>query len=77
MASEQTTAMCRRCGAIGTAPCSLPKCEWKPPILTSVTDEGEVLVTMPGGRMVFMGFWEATKFAYRALFKGYDVKVEK
>lgn len=49
----------------------------KETILTSVTDEGEVLVTMPGGRMVFMGFWEAAKFAWRAIFQGYDVKVEE
>jgi hypothetical protein len=49
----------------------------KPVIQTSVTDEGEVLVTLPDGRMVFMGFWEATKFVWRAIFKGYDVKVEE
>lgn len=49
----------------------------KGPILTSVTDEGEVMVTMPGGRMVFMGFWEAAKFVWRAIFRGYDVRLEK
>lgn len=46
-------------------------------ILTSVTDEGEVLVTMPNGRMSFMGFWQAIKFVSRALFSGYRVEVEK
>ena len=74
---DQPTAVCRQCGAEGTAPCSLPRCGWRAPILTSVTDEGEVLVTMPGGRMVFMGFWEAAKFAVRAIFRGHDVRVEK
>lgn len=46
-------------------------------IITSVTDEGEVLVTMPNGRMTFMGFWQAVKFVWSAMFKGYRVEVEK
>lgn len=68
-------AKCHQCGATGTGRCSLPRCGWKPPLLTVVTDEGEVLVTMPGGRMVFMGFWEAAKFVCRAIFRGHDVRV--
>lgn len=76
-AREYEASLCRQCGAEGTARCSLPRCGWKPAILTSVTAEGEVLVTMPGGRMVFMGFWDAVKFAWSAIFKGYEVKVEK
>jgi hypothetical protein len=54
-----------------------PTCSRKPTVLTSVTDEGEVLVTMPNGRMVFMGFWDATKFVCRAVFSGHRVAVEK
>ena len=67
---------CRKCGATATALCSLPRCGWKPTILTSVTDEGEVMVTMPSGRLMFMGFWEAMEFVSSATFKGYTVKVE-
>jgi len=71
------SAVCRQCGAIGTAPCSIPRCGWRAPILTSVTDEGEVMVTLSSGRLVFMGFWEAVRFAWHAMFKGHDVRVEK
>lgn len=49
----------------------------KPTILTSVTDEGEVLVTMPNGRMTFMGFGRAIKFLVRMMGSGYRVEVEK
>jgi hypothetical protein len=45
-------------------------------ILTSVTDDGEVLVTTPDGRMRFMGFWTAIRFVVGAIRKGYAVKVE-
>lgn len=49
----------------------------KPTILTSVTDEGEVLVTMPNGCMTFMGFWQAIKFVMRATWNRHRVEVEK
>lgn len=48
----------------------------KKTILTSATDEGEVMITTPDGRMVFMSFWEAFKFVVWATFQGYEVKVE-
>lgn len=73
----QKTAECPLCGAVSTDYCSMQRCEWKPPIITSITDAGEVTVTMPSGRIVFMGFWEAVKFTWGAIFKGHDVQVEK
>lgn len=48
----------------------------RPKILTRVTDEGEVLVTMPDGQMVFMGFWEAARFVLGAVFRGFEVGVD-
>lgn len=47
-----------------------------PTILARVSDAGEVLVTLPDGRMIFMNFWSAVVFCCRAVFRGYRVKVE-
>ena len=45
-------------------------------IVTHVTREGEVMVTMPSGRVSFMGFWAATKFVIQAMRRGFKVKVD-
>lgn len=68
--------VCPLCGLKPWERCILPDCR-RPAILTSVTDAGEVMVTMPSGRIVFMRFWQACKFITAALFKGWKVKVEE
>lgn len=72
------TAICATCHAEGTGRCSLPRCGWKPPeVITRITDDGEIMVTMPSGRVTFMGWWAAIRLVWHAVRRGFKVKVEE
>lgn len=45
-------------------------------VLMRVTDDTEVMVTEPGGRMRFMGWFKAIWFGWCAMRAGYKVKVD-
>lgn len=71
------TTICATCHAEGTGRCSLPRCGWKSPeIVTRLTDDSEIMVTLPSGRVTFMGWWGGIRFVCRAIFHGFKVKVE-
>lgn len=46
-------------------------------ILMRVTDDGEVMITEPSGRMRFMGFLKAISFGWQAMRQGYKVEIEQ
>jgi hypothetical protein len=45
-------------------------------IVTRVTQEGEIMVTLPSGRVMFMGFLVGARFVIDATRNGYKVTVE-
>jgi hypothetical protein len=45
-------------------------------IVTRVTQEGEIMVTLPSGRVMFMGFLVGARFVIDATRNGFKVTVE-
>ena len=45
-------------------------------VLMRVTDDGEIMVTEPNGRMRFMGWVKAICLGWRAMRQGFKVEVD-